>query len=143
MRELLHSLINDTRVRYLFVGGINTLLSTGLFVVLSLTFGDQVLSVVPLSIAWIISLVAVFFVHRSVVFRVRGHMMRDFERFFLVNVGSLVVNIALLTLASDVLKFPRIPAQIVITIVTVVGSFIGHKYFSFRRQASDSTRVDS
>lgn len=126
-------LLADQRVRFVLVGGVNTVLSTALFIVFQLWFGDRVYSFVPLGLAWIISLVCVFFPHRLLVFRVRGHVLRDFGRFVLVNAGTFGVNVGVLFLASDVLGWPRIPCQLVITAVSVVISFLGHKHFSFRR----------
>ena len=126
-------LLADQRVRFVLVGGVNTVLSTALFIVFQLWFGDRTYSFVPLGLAWIISLVCVFFPHRLLVFKVRGHVLRDFGRFVLVNAGAFGINVGVLFLASDVLGWPRIPSQLVITAVSVVISFLGHKHFSFRR----------
>jgi putative flippase GtrA len=52
----------------------------------------------------------------------------------LVNLTSLLVNIVLLSLFADILQFPRIPTQIAITVLSVIISYFGHRYFSFRRK---------
>ena len=75
-------------------------------------------------------------------FRVQGHLIRDFYRFVLVNLSSLLINIGLLYLVSDVLGFPRIPSQIVITAISVMVSYFGHRYFSFRRFGRGENRTD-
>lgn len=129
-------LIKDQRVAFVLVGGANTVLSTLLFIALDLLFGRNVPSPVVLSTAWIISLVAVFFVYRKLVFRVSGHVWLDLGRFALVNLTSLLINMALLYVASDLLGAPRIPAQVAITGCTVFINYFGHKYFSFRRKGS-------
>jgi len=120
---------------FLLVGGANTAFSTGLFAGLVLLFGPDVPSAVSLAIAWIVSLLLVFNVHRRLVFRVRGHAWRDFGRFVSVNLATFLLNAGALTLFVEVLGLPPIPVQILITIVLVVVSFIGHKYFSFRRES--------
>lgn len=130
-------LLANQKVRFLIVGGANTAFSTGLFIGFDLWFGRYVYSFVPLGLAWIISLVCVFFLHRSLVFNVRGHVLRDLGRFALVNSGTLAINAAALFVVSDLLGWPRIPWQLGITAVMVVASFIGHKYFSFKRTASE------
>ncbi len=132
-RGLTRRLVTDQRVRFVVVGGINTVLSTGLFIAFQLWFGDRVYSFVPLGLAWIISLLCVFFPHRWLVFRVRGHVLLDFGRFVLVNAGTFGVDVSALFLASDVLGWPRIESQLAITAVVVVFSFLGHKHVSFRR----------
>lgn len=132
-QNLTRRLTGDQRVRFVVIGGTNTLLSTGLFVTFQLWFGDRVYSFVPLGLAWAISVIVVFFPHRWLVFRVRGHLLLDFGRFVLVNAGTFGVNVGALLLASDVLRWPRIPSQLAITAIVVVFSFLGHRHLSFRR----------
>ena len=129
----LQRVFKDQRVLFLMVGGANTAFSTALFAGLVLLFGPGVPAVVSLVIAWVISLVLVFFVYRRLVFRVTGNGWRDFLRFTSVNVGSLLLNAAALALFADVLGLPPIPTQIVITVVVVIFNYVGHRYFSFRR----------
>lgn len=129
--------VKDQRVAFLLVGGANTAFSTGLFIVLALMFPESP-SFILLTASWTVSLIAVFFVYRKLVFRVKGHVWLDLGRFALVNLTSLLVNIGLLTLLADILKFPRIPTQIGITLVSVCISYFGHRHFSFRRKHPSS-----
>lgn len=135
----LQRLIKDQRVLFLLVGGANTAFSTALFACLVLLLGPDVPSVVSLGIAWLVSLVLVFFVYRRLVFRVTGNGWRDFLRFSSVNVGSLLLNIGALALLADVLGLPAIPTQIGITVLVVVFNYVGHKHFSFRRRPEPPT----
>lgn len=127
-------LLKTEKVAFLLVGGANTVFSTLLFIGLDLLFGRYVPSFVVLGTAWLISLVAVFFVYRKLVFRVSGHVLTDLARFALVNLTALLVNMVLLFVASDLLGASRIPAQVVITCLTVFINYFGHKYFSFKRK---------
>ena len=127
--------VKDQRVAFLLVGGANTAFSTGLFIVLALAF-PQAPSFVLLTASWTVSLVAVFFVYRKLVFRVKGHVWLDLGRFALVNLTSLLINVSLLSLFADILGFPRIPTQLFITLLSVVISYFGHRHFSFRRKHS-------
>jgi len=135
----LQRLIKDQRVLFLLVGGANTAFSTALFACLVLLLGPDVPSVVSLGIAWLVSLVLVFFVYRRLVFRVTGNGWRDFLRFSSVNVGSLLLNIGALALLADVFGLPAIPTQIGITVLVVVFNYVGHKHFSFRRRPEPPT----
>ncbi len=130
----LQKLIRDQRVLFLLVGGANTAFSTALFAGLVLLFGPETPAVVSLGIAWLVSLVLVFFVYRRLVFRAEGNVWRDFIRFTSVNVGSLLLNMGALALLADVLGLPPIPVQIAITVLVVIFNYVGHKYFSFRRK---------
>lgn len=126
-------IVRDQRLAFLLVGGINTAFSTGLFVAIAWLYADLP-SPVVLSIAFVVSLIAVFFIYRKLVFRVKGHFWLDLGRFTLVNLTMFFTNMALLLVAHEVLGYPKIPAQIAITCVTVVINYFGHKYFSFRRR---------
>lgn len=138
----LQRFFKDQRVLFLLVGGANTAFSTALFAGLIVLFGPGVPSVVSLGIAWIVSLVLVFFVYRRLVFRVTGNGWRDFLRFTSVNVGSLLLNMAALALLADVLGLPPIPTQIVITILVVIFNYVGHRYFSFRRRPEPPSKEE-
>lgn len=129
----LQRLIKDQRVLFLLVGGINTAFSTALFAILSWWLGPKVPSAASLFIAWVVSLLLVFNVYRHLVFRVSGHVLRDFFRFVGVNVISFLINAGALTLLVEGAGFPPIPTQIAITFAVVVFNYLGHKYFSFRR----------
>jgi putative flippase GtrA len=127
--------VKDQRVAFLLVGGANTAFSTGLFIALALAF-PQTPSFILLTASWGVSLIAVFFVYRKLVFRVKGHLWLDLGRFALVNLTSLLTNVSLLSLCADILGFPRIPTQLAITGVSVIISYFGHRHFSFRRKHS-------
>ncbi len=131
----LQRLVRDQRTLFLLVGAANTAFSTALFAGLILLLGPQVPSAVSLLIAWLVSLVLVFNIYRSLVFRVRGHAVKDFIRFVSVNVASFLFNAGALTLLVEVLGLPAIPVQVLITLAVVVFNYFGHKYFSFRRSA--------
>lgn len=127
--------VKDQRVAFLLVGGANTAFSTGMFVALALAF-PLTPSFILLTASWTVSLISVFFVYRKLVFRVRGHVLLDLSRFALVNLTSLLINVSLLSVFADILGFPRIPTQLAITFLSVIISYFGHRYFSFRRKHS-------
>ena len=133
-------LIRDQRVAFLLVGAVNTGIGFLLFVAFSLTvgqategaWGKEAASVVTLACAHVVATCIAFVLHRYVVFRVRGHIWLDFARFqtvYLVTFGINLVALPLLVFAG----LDRILAQLLITVVTVIVSWFGHKYFSFRR----------
>jgi putative flippase GtrA len=132
--QAIRLVLTDQRFRFVLVGGINTVLSMALFIALDAWLGTRVPSIVPLVTAWTVSVLCVFFVQRAFVFRVSGHLWRDLFRFVSVNAGALGANVVLLFLASDVFRAPRVPAQLAITVVTVVFSYLAHKHFTFARK---------
>jgi putative flippase GtrA len=137
-------LVHDQRVAFLMVGAINTVVGFAIFVMCSETvghfvdhrFGRVAGSLVTLGISHVLAVVFAFVMHRTFVFRVRGHVLRDLVRFESVYLTALGINaVALPSLVE--LGLPRILAQAIIIAATTLLSYFGHRHFSFRRSAAD------
>lgn len=126
--------VRDQRLAFLIVGGVNTALGTGFFVMWQLLVGARIGYLGSLGLAHVSAVLCAFALYRRLVFRVRGHLLRDLGRFELVNLTSLAVNAALLPVAVEVVGLPPIVGQLAVTAVTTVVSFFGHRDFSFRRK---------
>ncbi|MTD14109.1 GtrA family protein [Nakamurella sp. YIM 132087] len=124
-------LLLDQRVAFVLVGAFNTAFSFAVFTALDLWWHTWVQ--LELLIAQQSSLVTAFVLHRRFVFRVRGHVARDFLRFELVQITSLLLNLALITVLVDLAGLPALPSQAGVTVLLVLLSFFGHRDFSFRR----------
>ncbi len=134
---LLLRVVRRQELAFALIGGFNTVLGIVLTVAWMAILGDSVPPAVAVALAYSIGVVSAFVLHRTLVFRVRGHVLRDFLGFVVVNSGGLVLNMALLSLAVSVFGLPRMPSAVVVLGLVAVGSFFGHRHISFRR-ASDS-----
>ncbi|MFC4123480.1 GtrA family protein [Nocardia rhizosphaerae] len=125
-------IVKRQELAFAIVGGFNTLLGMVLVVFWLGILGDgrPGLAVVA---AYAMSTVVAFVLHRTLVFRVRGRVLRDFVAFCGVNVGGMVLNVALVELAVTGLGFPAAPASVSVMGLVAVLSFFGHRYISFRR----------
>ncbi len=138
---LIRTLIRDQRVTFLIVGGVNTVVGFGIFVVLDLTIGKLldksagtiISSLVTLLTAHVIGVLIAFTLYRRFVFKVRGHVLRDLARFESVYLVSLGINAVLLPVLVQ-FGINRILAQAMILLATTVISYVGHRYFSFARK---------
>lgn len=134
MRRLAAALLADQRLRYLAVGGWNTVSSYGLFVGLELAFGDAVHYLVLLVVTMVVSVLQAFVLHRVLVFRATdGSWPGQLLRFSQVYAGAFALNLALLPLLVEVAGLPVILAQGMLVITTVTASFVGHRRWSFGR----------
>ena len=134
MRRLAAGLLADQRVRYLAVGGWNTVSSYLFFVILQLAFGEVVHYLVLLVVSMVLSVVQAFVLHRRFVFRATdGHWPGQLLRFSQVYAGAFAVNLALLPVLVEVVGLPVIVAQGVLVVTTVTASFVGHRRWSFGR----------
>ncbi|NKX93594.1 GtrA family protein [Sanguibacter hominis ATCC BAA-789] len=146
------AILADRRVAYVIVGGLNTLLGTAWFVAFQLLF--QALDVgrfdymAALVCAQAASIMTSFLAQRYFVFKVRGHFWADLARFATVSMTAFGVNLALLPICVELLGWPKIPAQLAVTAIIAVATYIAHRDFSFRRPGTapspgDDVRTDT
>ncbi len=134
--SLVARLVADQRVRFVLVGGINTVLGYALFALLVTVAGRSIGYLGSLYISYAIAIVAAFVMHRRFTFRVHatGRVAVDFLRFCSVYVVSLSINTVALPLLVEVVHWHPLVAQAGIVMVTTLVSYFGHRFFSFRRR---------
>lgn len=132
-RGPLLALVKNDKVAFIIVGGANTLIGALWFIGFQSTIGPVTGYMVSLVLAHIMAVLCAFVLYRTLVFRVRGHVMRDLIRFEMVYLAALGVNAVTLPLLVEVGGLAPIPAQLLIVMLTAVMSYVGHKHFSFRR----------
>ncbi|WP_457101026.1 GtrA family protein [Microbacterium sp. P5_E9] len=133
----------DQRIRFLMVGGTNTIVGYAVFAALATwVFADVYLGyLVSLVISYVIAITLAFVLYRRFVFVVKGNVVGDFIRFVSVYIVAILANAAALPLLVEVLRLHPLPAQAIVLIATTVLSFVGHKYFSFRRKPTTEPAV--
>ena len=134
-------------VRYILVGGFNTLFGFGVFALLNWSFRG--LGSFAYMYAWllanVLAITAAFLAYKWFVFKTRGNYLIEWIRCFGVygsgmafGAVALPVTVTLLRRSMHKPQFAPYVAVALLTVVTVILSFVGHKNFSFR-QAGDST----
>ncbi len=99
-------------------------------------------SLVTVGISHVLGVLFAFVMHRRFVFRVRGHVLRDFVRFESVYLTTVGINAVALPVLVG-LGVHRIPAQAIVLLPTMLLNYLGHRYFSFRRSAADAHTADA
>ncbi len=122
-------------LRFLVVGAFNTLLGFGAFALIQFLIGAWIGEVLVLVLAHLSVSTIAFFLHRRITFRAHGNLLIDFVRFQSVYIIPVGINLVVLPLLVRVAGMNVYLAQGIITIFSVVVSYFGHKYFSFRRKA--------
>lgn len=136
IRRATSRLVQDEKIRFLAVGATNTIVGFLLFA----AFESWIFREVPfgylisLVLSYAIAIVLAFFLYRRFVFRVSGHVIRDFIRFVGVYAVSIGINFLALPALVELAGISPIVAQAVVLTCTTIVSFVGHKYFSFRRR---------
>jgi putative flippase GtrA len=128
-------LLADERVRFVLVGGVNTVLGYALFALFDQNHPEVLRSLLSLYGSYLISIVVAFILHRRFTFRVAGtgRLWVDLARFASVYAVSLAVNTVVLPVLIKWGGLAPLLAQALIVVVTTLISYFGHKYFSFRR----------
>ena len=125
----IRALLAREQVRFLIVGGVNTAVGYGFFA-LFLLFSGYLAS---LYLSYAVAVSVAFVLHRRFTFRVSGNVAVDFVRFVGVYVISLAINTAVLPLLVEAVGLHALVAQAIALVITTVISYVGHKWFSFRR----------
>ena len=139
-------------VRYILVGGFNTVFGYGIFALLNwLTRGLGTYNYLYAAfLGNLIAITVAFLGYKWIVFRTRGNYLVEYIRCFGVYGSSALIGLAGLSILVPILRrnlhhpeqAPYLAAAL-LTVVTMVFSFLGHKNISFRgrevREPSDSS----
>jgi putative flippase GtrA len=128
-------------IRFVIVGGWNTVLGYGLFAGSNYLLADRIphAYMVACVIANVIAISVAYVGHKFVTFRTRGNYLREYLRFYIVYGATALLGLALLPLTVALIGLvvatkSHVPyiAQAVLIPINVVASYLGHKRFSFR-----------
>jgi len=142
VRERLRRVLGSEGLRFVVVGGINTVFGFGVFAGLQLSFGERVHYLAILVVAQVIAVLEAYVLQRWLVFRAHGRWWRDLVRFSSVYMVSLGVNLVALPLLVEILRVPVVPAQGLVMLGTALGTYAAHRTFTFRHSRGAARRVD-
>jgi putative flippase GtrA len=120
------------QIRYLLIGGWNTLFGYGVYAVLYLLLRHHISYVAIIVPTWIVSITNAYLGYKFVVFRTRGNYLREYLKTYLVYGVAFLINLALLPVFVEVLGWSPLLGQAVVGAFTVVISYVAYKYFAFR-----------
>ena len=119
-------------VRFLLIGGWNTIFGYGIFALLYLLLGDRVNYLVVALISHMIAVTQSFVSQRLFVFCTRGALLGEYLRFHLANIGLLFFGMVALPLGIEILRLSPLITQALIVVFSVTFSFFIHRHFTFR-----------
>jgi len=129
--------------RYLMVGVWNTLFGYGMFAL----FTAVLTPIVPYSYMWasffssLLNITVAFLGYKWFVFKTKGNYLREWLRCVAVYGSGIAIGLIALPVLVTLIRrnthfFSQAPyiAGAILTAVTVVYSFVGHKRFSFKTE---------
>ena len=134
----------DQRVRFLAVGGVNTVVGYAIYAVLAQwVFADVFAGyLIALAMSYAIAITLAFVLYRRFVFVVKGNVVVDFVRFVSVYAVAILANVVALPILVELVGLSPLVAQAIVLVVTTIISFVGHKHFSFRRKREPAPARD-
>lgn len=127
-------------VRFVLVGGVNTVFSYAVFVVLHLTVGRVVPYLLVLVLSYPIGVSEAFVMQRWLVFRSTTAWFPAYLRFWSVYLVAMGLNLVLLSALVELVEMPILVAQSVALAIIAGFSFLANRHFSFRVPGASSER---
>ncbi|MDO8916264.1 MAG: GtrA family protein [Coriobacteriia bacterium] len=133
-----YAALHEEKLRFLVVGGWNTLFSYGMLWVLDAFLHARLHYSLILTVNWIIGVTHNLFTFKLLVFRTRGNWLKEYLRSYVVYAGSFALNLAIVAVIMELwaprLVIAQLPAIVVVTII----SYLGHKHFTYRTTAESA-----
>jgi len=125
---------NHEALRYLVVGGANTAFAYGVFAICYHVLAPHIHYMIVLVCSTVLNITVAYLNYKFVVFRTKGNYLREYLRFYGVYAVPIGLGFLLFPLGVEVLHLNAYVTQAVITVITVVLSYFGHKNVSFKRR---------
>lgn len=122
------------KLMYLAIGAWNTLFGYGIFVALHYYLSNTIHYTIILTFSYIFSITNAFVGYKFAVFKSTGRWLQEYIRFYAVYGGAFVINIILLPLFVERLEMNVYLSQGLITLITVIGSYVFHNNYTFKGQ---------
>lgn len=131
MKILIKKLFDNRKVRFLFVGALNTIVGYGVYAACIYAGLHYFLAQF---IASVMGITHSYLWNKFFTFRVRKKSVSEVFRFVAVYGAAYLVNVLLLWVLIDEMHLDMYFAGLICTAFTVVISYIGHKKISFRKK---------
>jgi len=117
--------------KYLVVGGWNTLFGMAAYAALYRWFGMHVHYLALLIPANVLAITNAFVCYKLLVFRTRGHWLREYFRCYVVYGSTMLLGAVLMVAFVEGLKLSPVLANCLCIPVTTVVSYLAHRTYSF------------
>ncbi len=125
----------NQKIRFLLVGGFNTVLAYAVFAVLYQLMGlDYNISLIT---QYFITVNVSFLTMRYYVFQSHGNLKKEYVKALSVYVGMYFFNAFALNFFVVILALNPLLGQALYLIISTILTFLLHKYFSFRQSKTN------
>jgi putative flippase GtrA len=131
-------LFADKRIRFLFVGGLNTAVGYGFYALFIFIGLDPYLAT---TLSTILGVINSYFWNKYFTFRQPKKSLAEVMRFALVYGISYGANLGLVYIFIDMLGMNSYVSGAVCLFVTTIVSYVGHNFFSFKSKSNKEASI--
>lgn len=132
MKPVIHSLLFNIKIRFLMVGGINTifgyLVSLYIYSVLS-SFLNLWLLLIFINIT---NITFSYLLHKLLTFKTKGNYLTEYLRCYLANIVNIILGMSIIWCLINIFHFPFWKAQFIQIVFSTVLLFFMHSRFTFK-----------
>ena len=129
MKKLIKKVFSYQGIRFLFVGGLNTIVGYGVYALLVYLNVNYLLAN---TISTVIGVAHSYLWNRFFTFKSKQKAIKEITKFVSVYIISYLIGMCTLYLFKDKLNISAYIAGLINLIITTLISYFGHKYISFR-----------
>jgi putative flippase GtrA len=118
-------------IRYLLIGGWNTIFGFGSLVILKITAMPPLNTVAALTIASALSVIQSYVMQRKFVWRSKNEFQKEFLKFVLISISQYVTSVMLMTYLVEFRKFPLLQTQFIVSLSLVAITFVLMRSWTF------------
>ena len=128
--DKIKELFNIQQIRFLFVGGLNTIVGYGTYALLLMMDFNYLLAN---TIGTIVGIIHSYIWNRKFTFKSNSNIKKEIPKFIFVYLISYLIGLLNLYILVKKIGINEYMAGIINIVTTTLISWFGHKYFSFRR----------
>lgn len=87
-----------------------------------------------MALAAIINITNAYICHKLFVFRTKGNYLKEYLRYYIVYSVPIGIGFIFFPICIEILKMNFNVVQALLTFITIIISYFGHKHVSFKKQ---------
>lgn len=123
---------NSKPIRFVIVGGWNTVFGYVSFALLYYLFSHRIHYLFLMIFSSILSITNAYICHKFFVFKTKGNYVKEYLRYYIIYSVPMAIGFISFPFCIEILKMNFYVTQAILTLITVIISWFGHKHISFR-----------
>lgn len=137
MKKIINKIFSYQGLRFLFVGGLNTIVGYGIYALL-VYMGVNYL--IANTLSTIIGIIHSYFWNRYFTFKSKQKALKEITKFVTVYAASYLIGMCTLYIFKSKLNISPYIAGLLNLVITTLISYFGHKYISFNELSKNSEK---